>query len=299
MRIAAMDLGTNTFRILISEYDDGNLEKIYRETNITRLGEGLLHSDIINEKAISRSVSTLKKYMYIADKYNVNKIVAAGTSAFRNALNAESLVEYFRTETGVEIDIISGKKEAELTIKGVLHSLKNTMTQFYHLDIGGGSTEISYINNGKIEDSRSIDLGVVTLAENNVLNDGKYLNMIEHIKDTISENINIFEESKKNISLVATSGTPIVVACILSSINNYEPSKVHEMKISLNEIDKIIGILIKDSKTNKLDKYGNLLHGREDLIVPGVLILSETMKFLQNDCMIISANGLLEGLSYT
>ena len=297
MKIAAMDLGTNTFRILIGEYDDGNLDKIYRETNITRLGEGLLHSDVINEKAISRSVSTLKKYMDIADKYNVNKVVAAGTSAFRNALNAEFLVEYFHTETGVEIDIISGKKEAELTVKGVLHSLKNTLNNFYHLDIGGGSTEISYINNSKIENSKSLDLGVVTLAENNNLSDGKYLNMIEHIKDTISEDINLNEESR-NIPLIATSGTPIVVACILNSIKTYDPSMVHEMKISLNEIEIIMGRLIKDSKTNKLDKYGPLLHGREDLIVPGVLILSETMKFLKNDCMIISESGLLEGLSY-
>ena len=107
MRIAAMDLGTNTFRILIGEYENGNFEKIYRETNITRLGEGLLQSDLINEKAISRSVSTLKKYRLITEKYNVNKIIAAGTSAFRNALNAETLIKYFHDETGINIDIIS------------------------------------------------------------------------------------------------------------------------------------------------------------------------------------------------
>ena len=179
MRIAAMDLGTNTFRILIGEDENGNFEKIYRETNITRLGEGLLQSNLINEKAISRSVSTLKKYRLITEKYNVNKIIAAGTSAFRNALNAETLIKYFRDETGIDIDIISGMKEAELTVKGVLNSLKMSLNQFFHLDIGGGSTEISYINNGKIEISNSFELGVVSLAENTHLNNDNVFEMRE------------------------------------------------------------------------------------------------------------------------
>ena len=298
MRIAAMDLGTNTFRILIGEYENGNFEKIYRETNITRLGEGLLQSDLINEKAISRSVSTLKKYRFITEKYNVNKIIAAGTSAFRNALNAETLIKYFHDETGINIDIISGMKEAELTVKGVLNSLKMSLNQFFHLDIGGGSTEISYINNGKIEISNSFELGVVSLAENTHLNNDNLLEMREYIRSILFDNININIESYKNLPLVATSGTPIVIACVLSSLKQFDPSGVNEMKISLKEVDKIKAMFIKDHNSNDLEKYGTLLDGREDLIVPGTLILSETMKFLKNDCMIISESGLLEGLSY-
>jgi len=298
MRIAAMDLGTNTFRILIGEYENGNFEKIYRETNITRLGEGLLQSDLINEKAISRSVSTLKKYRLITEKYNVNKIIAAGTSAFRNALNAETLIKYFRDETGIDIDIISGMKEAELTVKGVLNSLKMSLNQFFHLDIGGGSTEISYINNGKIEISNSFELGVVSLAESTHLNNDNFLEMTGYIRSILFDNININIESYKNLPLVATSGTPIVIACVLSSLKQFDPSGVNEMKISLKEVDKIKAMFIKDHNSNELEKYGTLLNGREDLIVPGTLILSETMKFLKNDCMIISESGLLEGLSY-
>ena len=298
MRIAAIDLGTNTFRILIGEYQNGNFEKIYRETNITRLGEGLFKSDLINEEAISRSISTLKKYRLITEKYNVNKTIAAGTSAFRNALNAEVLIKYFKNETGIEIDIISGKKEAELTVKGVLNSLQTSLNQFFHLDIGGGSTEISYISNGKIEFSHSFELGVVSLAENTGMNYNNYITIVEYIRTTILENMNIDVENYKNIPLVATSGTPIVVACILSSLKKYEASKVNEMIISIKQVEKIKEMLIKDSNSNKLEKYGPLLYGREDLIVPGVLILSETMKFLENDCMIISECGLLEGLLY-
>jgi len=298
MRIAAMDLGTNTFRILIGEYENGNFEKIYRETNITRLGEGLLQSNLINEKAISRSVSTLKKYRLITEKYNVNKIITAGTSAFRNALNAETLIKYFHDETGISIDIISGMKEAELTVKGVLNSLKMSLNQFFHLDIGGGSTEISYINNGKIEISNSFEIGVVSLAENTPLNNDNFLEMREYIRSILFDNININIESYKNLPLVATSGTPIVIACVLSSLKQFDPSGVNEMKISLKEVDKIKAMFIKDHNSNDLEKYGTLLDGREDLIVPGTLILSETMKFLKNDCMIISESGLLEGLSY-
>jgi len=298
MRIAAMDLGTNTFRILIGEYQNGNFEKIYRETNITRLGEGLLQSSLINEEAISRSITTLKKYRLITEEYNVNKTVAAGTSAFRNALNAKALIKYFKDETGIEIDIISGKKEAELTVKGVLNSLTTSLNQFFHLDIGGGSTELSYINNSKIIFCKSFELGVVSLAEDTGLNDNNYLKMVEYIRTKLLKNINIDVEYYKNYPLVATSGTPIVVACILSSLKQYDPGKVNEMKITLKDVEKIKEMLIKDNNTNKLENYGSLLYGREDLIVPGALILSETMKFLENNCMIISESGLLEGLSY-
>ena len=122
--------------------------------------------------------------------------------------------------------------------------------------------------------------------------------MVKYIRSEILENININAKKHKNIPLVATSGTPIVIACILNSLKKYEPSKVNEMKISHKEVENIKEMLIKDNNANNLQKYGSLLHGREDLIVPGALILSETMKFLENDCMIISEYGLLEGLSY-
>ena len=104
--------------------------------------------------------------------------------------------------------------------------------------------------------------------------------------------------SKRKLPLVATSGTPIVVACILNSINQFDASKVNNMKISFEDVLKVKNMLIKDCDNNDLEKYGDILRGREDLIVPGTVILSETMKYLGNDCMIISESGLLEGLSF-
>lgn len=298
MRVATMDLGTNTFRILIGEFSNGRLSEIYRETNITRLGEGLLETSLINDKAVSRSVSILKKYSLLTKEYGVQKVLAAGTSAFRNASNSKRLINYFREQTGIEIDIISGDKEAELTVAGVLKSMAVPLKRFYHLDIGGGSTEISFINSGNIEYSKSIELGVVSLAESYNLKINSLTEIVEYVREKISSAVNSDIALNKNVPLVATSGTPIVIACILSSLNEFKPSVVNEMKISPEQVNEIKSLLIKDCNYGNLDKYGKLLEGREDLIIPGTVILSETMKYLANDCMIISKSGLLEGLSY-
>ena len=296
MKIAAMDLGTNTFRLLISDNKGGKLNKLYRETNITRLGDRVKESSVINEDAIKRSVEILKKYKSLSDSYSVNRIIAAGTSAFRSASNSDSIVTLLKDQTGVEVTVISGEVEAELTVKGVLGSLDSDPGKFYHLDIGGGSTEISLINNGKIVHSCSLELGVVSLAEMLVRND---IN-IEALKGYVYE---IIEKNIKNVDiitklpLVATSGTPIVVACILNSIRKFDSSTVNGMKLGIKEIEKVKNQLIKDSNINNLSKYGDILKGREDLIIPGTLILTQTMQYLSNDSMIISESGLLEGLS--
>lgn len=298
MKIAALDLGTNTFRILIGELENGQLKKIYRETNITRLGEGLVKNSLIGDNAIKRSVTILKKYKMLTEKHGVNKVLAAGTSAFRNAVNGKEVVSYIHEEAGINIDILSGDREAELTVRGVLKSLDPSVNRFYHLDIGGGSTEISFINNGEIIYSKSIDLGVVSFAEDILFKDDSLNKISEKVSEVLKNNINYDKKSYENLPVVATSGTPIVIACILSSIKEFNPSKVSNMKISISDVEMIKEKLIKYSNNNQLNTFGDLLKGREDLIVPGTLILLQTMKFLKNDCMIISDSGLLEGLSY-
>jgi exopolyphosphatase/guanosine-5'-triphosphate,3'-diphosphate pyrophosphatase len=298
MRIAALDLGTNTFRILIGELENGQLKKIYRETNITRLGEGLVKNSLIGDNAIKRSVTILQKYKMLTEEHGVNKVIAAGTSAFRNAVNGKEVVSYIHEEAGINIDILSGEREAELTVKGVLKSLDPSVNRFYHLDIGGGSTEISFINNREIIYSKSIELGVVSFAEDILFKDDSLNKISEKVSEVLKNNINYDKKSYENLPVVATSGTPIVIACILSSIKEFNPSKVSNMKISISDIEMIKEKLIRYSNNSQLNTFGDLLKGREDLIVPGTLILLQTMKFLKNDCMIISDSGLLEGLSY-
>ena len=296
MKIAAMDLGTNTFRLLISDNNGGKLNKLYRETNITRLGDRVKESSVINEDAIERSVEILKKYKSLSDSYSVNRIIAAGTSAFRNASNSDNLVKILKDQAGVEVRVISGEEEAELTVKGVLGSLESGPGRFYHLDIGGGSTEISLINKGKIEQSCSLELGVVSLAEMLVKNDNNNEALKEYVSEIIEKNVTKGDIITK-LPLVATSGTPIVVACILNSVKKFDASSVNGMKLEIEEIEKVKYQLIKDSDINNLSKYGDILKGREDLIIPGTVILTQTMKYLSNDSMIISESGLLEGLS--
>lgn len=300
MKIATLDLGTNTFRLLISENLEGKFKRIYRETDITRLGEGVINTGRIKDEAIKRSISILSKYKTVIDEYGVKKIFAAGTSALRNAENGREVISRIYNETGIEVRILSGDDEAEITLKGVIETLDNSINSFYHLDIGGGSTEISLIREAKIIFSRSIDIGVVSLAEDVSVEENSATSITIKIDELLANVIsNSIRKDNRKLPIIATSPTPIVIACILEGMKKFVPSVVNSKKVKLKEIEEIVRLLIKHCNSNELDVFGEVLTGREDLIVPGGLILFRIMKFLENDCMIISDSGLIEGLLYS
>lgn len=143
MNIAVIDIGTNTIRLLIGHMNNDRLVRIASDRAVTRLGKDLIRTGLLSDDSINKSLNALRLFKAICDKHNVKKIVAVGTSALREATNSRDFISTVKNETGVEIEIISGEKEAALTVKGVTAGIgdKKKPDTFFIIDIGGGSTE--------------------------------------------------------------------------------------------------------------------------------------------------------------
>jgi exopolyphosphatase/guanosine-5'-triphosphate,3'-diphosphate pyrophosphatase len=165
MRKAIIDLGTNTFNLLIASVEGKEVEIVYKAKMPSKLGEEGINSLHIHEDARSRGIRILKEYKKIIDKHGVQAVHAIATSAVRTATNGKEFVNQIAQETGIYVDIISGEKEAELIYRGVNQSYNKGDGNYLILDIGGGSTEFILVENNKISELRSFKLGMARLME--------------------------------------------------------------------------------------------------------------------------------------
>ena len=168
MRLASIDIGTNTILMLIAEIGkDGAMEVLRDEHTIARLGKGVDEKGSIQKETFARISNILKDLRSIARYYNVDRIIACGTSALRDAKNSREFLDFIEQEVNLKINVISGIEEAELTYLGATSDLKPDISghRYAVLDIGGGSTEISFGNRSCMESAYSIDIGSVRLTE--------------------------------------------------------------------------------------------------------------------------------------
>lgn len=304
MRIASIDIGTNTFRLLVSEADGENsLKKLYICREITRLGEGLTPERmLINPNAIDRSLKTLSGFSLKIKEYDVRKLRAVATSAVRESQNGQDFVKKVEAETGISVEVISGDEEARLTVKGVLNSVRFDTPDCLIFDIGGGSTEYVYVKDGEISNITSTGLGVVRLTE-------KYLggetdrepdiaSLSGHIDEMISGSLSSFPAAGgDNITLIGTAGTPTTLAAMELRLAKYDPALVNNFILTRGMIESTLQTILSVPKFDRT-KIPGLEKGREDLIVSGIAIVLKTMERFSSDRMVVSDAGLLEGIAY-
>lgn len=305
MRTASIDIGTNTIRLLICEQsNDGTLDKLYIDRVITRLGEGFSQDRrLITTKAKNRTISALKDFSQTIKDHNVNKIRAVATSVVRESENGSEFVSEIRKQTGIQVEVISGNEEAELTVLGVLNSVSVITNECIIFDIGGGSTEYVHIRNSNIVNLKSINLGVVHLTEefltSSIESPEEIAELSENIEKILDQELSDFKiHHKNNITLVGTAGTPTTLTAIELSLKEYRPEIVNNHSLNKawvsSTIENLIKIPIKDRA-----KVPGLEKGREDILIAGSLILLKTLnKFSANE-LIVSDGGVLEGIAYS
>jgi len=287
---ASVDIGTNTVRMLVAS--SKTLIPKKKISKIGRLGEA--SNKHITEKAMKRVISILKDYSAIClNQYNIapEKIKAVATSAAREADNSGKFIDEVYKSTGIKVKIIDGTTEGSLTAAGALKNLKVKYPSLV-VDIGGGSTEIIEVTeqNSKVN---SIEIGALKCKER-FLSDPPKEKQIVQAKQWIKSEIEKLNIDKPE-TLVATAGTPTSAAAILLGLDRYDSEKIHGYKTNLNNLESLLGELKKIPSVDILDKYKVIQKGREDLLVSGLLILTEIMK-LWNDELIVSDQGLLEGI---
>ncbi|MDG1841741.1 MAG: hypothetical protein P8I93_05290 [Crocinitomicaceae bacterium] len=204
MRKAIIDLGTNTFNLLIAEFSNDNWHVVFNQKIGVLLGMGGINSKTITKDAMARGIHAMKKFNHICNKYQT-KPIAIGTSAIRDATNKKVFVESVFKETGIKIEVISGDKEAEYIYKGV----KKTFLQDSGviMDIGGGSTEIIYFKNKKIIKKKSFDIGVSRIYQMFDFQDPISKREAEELKDWFDQQTDGFLNDINCNTLIGASGS--------------------------------------------------------------------------------------------
>ncbi len=303
---AVIDIGSNTLRLLIGCIKDNKLIRLKISRAVTRLGKNINHTYELNNENIEKSISSLIKFQLLYEKYTVKKVLAVGTSALREAKNSVNFLSEVKKKTGIDIEIISGEKEAELTLKGVLTCIDKKSNplndnRFFIIDIGGGSTE--WILQSQQTIKGSIPIGAVKLFERFIIDDPPKITQIIQLKDYILSELlksglkEIINDKviPNNIKFIATGGTPTTIAAIDLQLSEYNGDAIHLHKIHRPTLQLILERLYQATLNNR-KKIVGLESERADIIITGTSILLSFMETLDFNELIVSDFGLLEGL---
>ncbi len=301
--LAAVDIGTNSFHLIIIRYDDkGNFEIIDSEKEVIRLGEGS-PGDIkeIKDSAMERAVSTLHKFKGIADSHDA-PMRAVATSAVRESLNKNIFIEKVKNETGLDIEVISGDEEARLIYLGVLKSVPIYNKNALCIDIGGGSTEFVVGKRGKIKYSMSLKLGAVRLMhrffpDDEITEEGIQAcrGWIEGVLFPVHRHL---KEHKYSLT-VGSSGTIMSVGLMLSALKNesdYKSAILNNYVFTFEDLKNIETEILSKTKVKDRKSIPGLEPKRADIIPAGIILLSTIMNRLEINEITISGYALREGI---
>jgi exopolyphosphatase/guanosine-5'-triphosphate,3'-diphosphate pyrophosphatase len=296
-RVAAIDFGTNTARLLVADrHPDGSFEPVRVEREIVRMGGGFCREAGLSAEAIQRGSACLARFGKILDGYGLTKPRAVATSAVRDAVNGRDFVERIHRQTGIELSVIDGEREGALTLAGVKAGLDCRHDNLMVFDVGGGSTEYTLAQTGKASFIRSLPLGVVRLTEGKN-SPAEMSEKIDRELDLLAREIALSRVAAPDAGtvLVGTAGTATTLAAISMQMATYDYRKVQNTILSIEEIRRIYSLLLPLSLEERVALPG-LEKGREDLIIAGILITLHTMERFGFTTFKVSDYGLLEGL---
>lgn len=300
--LAAIDIGTNSFHLIIAEIKPtSNFEIIDREKDVIRLGEGS-GGDIkkITPEAMTRAVETLKRFKGLADSHNAS-IRAVATSAVRESLNKREFVDLVLEETGIEIEVISGIEEARIIYLGALKAVPIYDSKALCIDIGGGSTEFVVGHKGEILFSRSLKLGAVRLTQKFFPDFKVTKQRVAEARDWIEGGIFHVVNEAKQIGFditVGSSGTFLSTANMISNARNGSGSllTINNFLFTGREVSKLEKEILSRKTPEERNKISGLDAKRADIIPAGILIISSIIKEFGIKQMIVSDYALREGI---
>ncbi len=305
---AAIDLGTNSCRLVIATPTPSSFRIVETFSKITRLGEGIINNNELSKAAIKRTVAALKVCAGVLAEYApICKSRYVATAACRRALNCKPFLELVKRETGLNIEIISSKEESRLAVVGCIPLLSRNIKRVLVFDIGGGSTEISLArttNSGNtfIEGYISLPYGVVTISEafpSQDMTKLAYDTIIERTHKILSE----FEErhhikeaiSNQEIQIIGTSGTVTVLGAVHLNLPRYNRSAVDGIAMSKQDVERTI------AKIKRLGDEGRKKHPcigaqKADLTMAGCAIIEALMSFWPISEITVADRGIREGI---
>lgn len=292
MRLAAIDLGTNTVRVLVVDAGSaGGWRTLDEAQQVTRLGEGLAASGRLGEAAMARTAEAVAGYAARAAGLGAARVLIVGTSAMREAANGPAFAARLRALTGYPVRVVPGEDEARLTLRGVQHGLDALPGVVVVFDIGGGSTEFIRARDGRLELSASVRLGVVPLAELR----GTYADMERASHERLGRELPPGIRGPGIDRLIGTAGTVTTLAALDQELPAYDWRRVHRYTLSRAAIERQRQRLELLSVA-EIARLPCLEPGRADLIRPGTAITLAAMDVLGAESLVVSEFGLREGI---
>lgn len=295
MIVASIDCGTNSVRLLITD-GQNQIERLMR---ITRLGQGVDATGMLDPEAIERTLSVLREYKEVIDQNNVQKIRMAATSASRDAKNRDDFFNAAERILGVRPELLSGEEEGRLSFLGATADLDVSLGPFLVCDIGGGSTEFVY-GTENAEQTISVDMGCVRMTEAWLLSDpplpeelSQALSVIEiHLDDVLRE----VPDAPQAKTFVGLAGTVSNTAMVEQGLPEYDRDKVHHFVLTKAAVEDVFRTLATESVEERKFNPG-LEPQRADVIVGGLCVLVMIMRrFGFSECVVSEAD-ILDGLA--
>ena len=300
MRVAAIDCGTNSIRLLIADIDGNNFREIVRDMEIVRLGQGVDQTGQFHPDAIARTLAAVDKFAAEIAKRGVEKIRFCATSATRDATNRHLFVDGVRERLGIELEVISGEEEAALSFAGAIKDLDPSNGPFLVVDIGGGSTEFVF-GTSTVEAAKSVNIGCVRMSERHFASDPATPEQIEAARADIQAAITHAAEVvpiTKAKTLVAVAGTATTVAAAALDLPEYDRYAIHLSRISAKQTHDAATMFATKTREQRLS-LGYMHPGRVDVIAAGSLVLSEIMNATGATEFVASESDILDGMAFS
>ena len=299
-RVAAIDCGTNSIRLLIADITGGKFKEVLRTMEIVRLGQGVDQNKSFHPDAISRTLSAVEKFAQLIASKGVEKIRFCATSATRDASNRELFTNGVKKILGVEVEVIPGEQEAALSFIGATKELSQSDGPFLVVDIGGGSTEFVF-GSEKVEFAKSVNIGCVRMSERHLnLQPPTMTQIAEAIIDidlAITQAAKVVPISQAK-SLVAVAGTATTVAAAALKLAEYDRYLIHLSRISAPSVHQVAAMFQSMNK-DQIAALGYMHPGRVDVITAGALVLSRIMAATGSSEFIASESDILDGIAWS
>ncbi|WP_455351381.1 Ppx/GppA phosphatase family protein [Streptomyces sp. SYSU K217416] len=309
-RVAAIDCGTNSIRLLVADADPatGELKELDRRMTIVRLGQGVDRTGRLAPEALERTFAACREYAGVIRALSAERIRFVATSASRDAENRDDFVRGVLDILGVEPEVITGDQEAEFSFTGATKELTgraDLARPFLVVDIGGGSTEF-VVGDDHVRAARSVDVGCVRMTERHLVREGVVSDpptagQIAAIREDIRAALDLAEETVplgEARTLVGLAGSVTTVAAIALGLGAYDSAAIHHTRIPVAKVAEITGTLL--ASTHDERAAIPVMHpGRVDVIGAGALVLLEIMERTGAREVVVSEHDILDGIAWS
>jgi exopolyphosphatase / guanosine-5'-triphosphate,3'-diphosphate pyrophosphatase len=298
-RIAIIDMGSNSFRLIVMEYvTDTSFKLVDEIREVVRLSEGMSdHENALSEHAIARALRAAHLYADFCHASGITQIIAVGTSAIRDATNAHVLLERIQTETKIQVRVLSGEEEAYYGYLSAVNS--TTLQDGYVFDMGGGSVQIMCVGARQLLDAVSFPFGAVRMTEQFLHSNPAKAKEIDKLQEHVGKAFNKLRWFAKSGHghFVALGGNTRLLARLIQKQTDYPLDELHGYIFTVQQLDAIIKTLA-EMTIQERRRLAGMKEDRADIVLAGALVLREAVRIGGFELIIVSSQSLREGLFY-